>query len=330
VRRKKAEALSAFEGAEPGSLRAFLAPYREALQVRGGTSQGVRTTLERALSFVRFCEERGLHRAEDVTRLVVERYQRHLYRTLTASGRPLALRTQRTMLYAVMSFFKWLCKGRHLLHNPASEIDLPRLPRALPKAVLTPLEVEAVLMQPNLTTPWGLRDRAMLELLYSSGIRRMEVANLRLDDIDLSQRTLYIREGKGREGRVLPLGERAAIWIQKYLLEARGRLVGPVDEGYAFINRHGHRFYIPNIGLLARRHVESAGIGKKGACHLFRHTCATLMLEGGADIRYVQAMLGHASLETTQIYTRVNIQKLREVHARTHPAEQQDPDPASP
>lgn len=329
MRRKTSEARSDFKDAVPGSLRAFLAPYRQSLQLRGCTELGVISTMERLLPFVRFCEERGIGKVEEVSRPVVERYQRHLFRSLTPSGTLLSLRTQRTALYMVQGFFRWLCKGRYLIHNPASEIDLPRIPRGLPRTVLSSLEVEAVLAQPNLKTPWGLRDRAFLELLYSSGIRRMEVANLSIGDIDFRERILHIHHGKGRKQRVLPLGERAAFWLQKYLIEARGRLLGPVDEGYVFINRQGFRFYLRNLSLLARRHVDKAGIGKKGSCHLFRHTCATLMLEGGADIRYVQAMLGHASIETTQIYTQVSIRKLREVHAQTHPAEIKEEIPTS-
>lgn len=317
----KIEALSDFPDAPPGSPRAFLVPFREALEVKGHTVQGIRTTLERLILFVRFCEERGVLKIGDVTRPVLECYQRHLHRAQTQQGRPLSLRTQRTMIHTVKGFFKWLCQKRHLLHNPASELEAPRIPRGLPRAILSEEEIEAVLVQPNVKTPQGLRDRALLEVLYSTGIRRMEAAYLRIPDVDFAQQVLFVRHGKGRKERVVPLGARAALWLAKYLEEGRSRLVGPVDEGYVFVSSRGDFFHLNNLGGLVRRYVEAAGIGKTGACHLFRHSCATLMLEGGADVRFVQVLLGHESLETTQIYTRVSIAKLKEVHHRTHPAE---------
>jgi len=210
-------------------------------------------------------------------------------------------------------------KSRTLFH-PASELELPRLDRRLPRQVLSIAEVEQIMSLPDVTTPNGIRDRAMLETLYSTGIRRAELLNLRLYDVARDQGTVMVRLGKGRRDRVVPIGERALGWIEKYLVEVRPSLVMEPDEGTIFISHFAEGFSPHWLTEIVRTYVDKAGIGKTGGCHLFRHTMATLMLESGADIRFIQAMLGHAKLETTSIYTYVSIRKLKEIHELTHPA----------
>ena len=166
----------------------------------------------------------------------------------------------------------------------------------------------------------GLRDRAILETFYSTGMRRKELLNLLLTDLDAQRGTVFIRQGKGRKDRLIPIGERACAWIEKYLWEVRPGLATPPDQGRLFLTVLGESFTPAGMTQLAHQYIERAGLGKSGACHVFRHTCATLMLEGGADIRYIQQLLGHASLETTQIYTQVSIRTLKAVHTATHPA----------
>jgi integrase/recombinase XerD len=166
----------------------------------------------------------------------------------------------------------------------------------------------------------GVRDRALLEVLYSTGIRRMEILKLKLYEVDKNHGVVSVREGKGKRDRVVPIGERALAWLEKYLIEVRPLIVGEPDEGYLFLTSTGQPFAPNYLSWLARRYVKAANVGKSGACHIFRHTMATLMLEGGADVRYIQAMLGHARLDTTQIYTHVSIRMLKQIHAATHPA----------
>jgi len=206
-----------------------------------------------------------------------------------------------------------------LLYNPASDLDLPRLEQRLPRAVLTITEAERVLSLPNVHDSLGLRDRAILETFYSTGIRRSELSHLRLYDIDHKRGTVVIRQGKGKKDRMIPVGERARIWIDKYAREARTELVLEPDDSTLFLTHEGESFTPNRLSQLVRDYVDKAALGKRGSCHLFRHTMATLMLEGGADIRFIQAMLGHVNLSTTQIYTRVSIRKLQEIHAATHP-----------
>jgi integrase/recombinase XerD len=210
-------------------------------------------------------------------------------------------------------------KHYHILYNPASEMDLPRLEKRLPKHVLTEREAEQVINQPDINTTLGLRDRAILEVLYSTGMRRMEVINLKLYDIDADRGTIIIRQGKGKKDRMVPVGERALAWIGKYLEDARPELVIDPDDGTLFLTTYAEAFTKNRLTQLVRNYVEAADTGKKGSCHLFRHTVATVMLENGADIRFIQQLLGHASLETTQIYTQVSIRMLKQIHSATHP-----------
>jgi integrase/recombinase XerD len=138
--------------------------------------------------------------------------------------------------------------------------------------------------------------------------------------LDQERGTLFVRQGKGKKDRMIPMGERAFGWVRKYLDDARPSLALSPDDGTVFLTNAGLPFEANRLTQLVRDYVDAAEIGKTGSCHLFRHTCATLMLEGGADIRFIQQMLGHAKLETTQIYTQVSIRQLKEVHTRTHPA----------
>ena len=263
--------------------------------------------------------DRGITRPAEVTKPVLDGYQRWLFHYRKPDGRPLTFRSQHTYLVPVRAFFKWAARDNRILYNPASELELPRIERRLPKHVLSIEEVEAVLAQPDLAEPTGLRDRAMLEVLYSTGIRRSELANLQLYDLDAERRTLLVRQGKGKKDRMVPIGARALVWVDRWLTDARPRFAPTPDDGVVFLTVDGTPFSPGTLTALVRRYVDRAALGKTGSCHLFRHTMATLMLEGGADIRYIQAILGHVRLETTEIYTRVSIRQLQAIHAACHP-----------
>jgi len=270
--------------------------------------------------FTAWATARGLTKPEDVTRAVLERYQRWLYHYRKRTGTPLSVWSQHGRLVAVKGLFRWLTKQRALATNPAAELELPRVTAQRLPQPLTDAEITEVLAHADPTTPIGLRDRALLETGYSTGLRRMELIRLRLYDLDLARGVLVVREGKGQKDRVVPIGERAIAWLEKYLDEARPDFVAEPDEGTVFLTRTGRPFHPNHLSRLARDYLVAAGIAKKGACHLLRHTMATGMLEHGADVRVIQEILGHARLTTTQLYTRVSIRLLKAVHTATHPA----------
>jgi integrase/recombinase XerD len=268
--------------------------------------------------FIEWCRERSIEDVTEVTRPVLERYQRSLYHYRKKDGAPLTFRTQNSRVRALKGWFRWLARQNYLLHNPASELILPRLENRLPKYVLSVEEMETILRQPDGATTEGLRDRAILETFYSTGMRRMEVANLKVHDLDRERGAVMIRMGKGKKDRYIPMSERAFQWVEKYVLEARPALLMASDDGTVFLE-HGVAFDRLRLTTLVRGYIGKAKIGKTGGCHLFRHTVATLMLENGADIRVIQEMLGHAKLSTTELYTRVSINLLKQVYLATHP-----------
>jgi len=318
--RKRPTPVTAAESADPRGMVAMLGRFLEHMQVKAYARATVENRRTYLGWFIAWCEERGISRPAEVTRPVLERYQRYLYHYRKKNGQPLSFRSQYSRLSPVRAFFKWLARENLILYNPASELELPRLRPRLPKHVLTPSEAERVLFQADVTALLGIRDRAILETLYSTGMRRSELIALELCDLDPERGTVLVRQGKGKKDRMIPIGERALLWVHKYLGEVRPSLVLHAHDRTVFLSREGEPFTPDHLTRLVRDYVDAAQLGKRGACHLFRHTMATLMLEGGADIRFIQQMLGHANLSTTQIYTQVSIRKLKQIHTATHPA----------
>jgi integrase/recombinase XerD len=270
--------------------------------------------------FVAWADARSIDRPHQLTLPVLERYAAALHEQRRADGRRLDPRTQALRLTHLRSFFKWLTRQKYILLNPAAEHELPRFGRRLPATVLSAAEADAVMAQPDVSHVLGLRDRAILETFYSAGVRRSELCNLGMHDVDASRGTLFVRGGKGDRDRWVAIGERALSWIETYLTEARPALATPPDDATLFLSNKGKALRPNYLTQLCGRYIDAADIGKRGSCHLFRHTMATLMHENGADVRHVQSQLGHADLATTAIYTHVSVRKLKEVHAETHPA----------
>jgi integrase/recombinase XerD len=271
-----------------------------------------------------WCLERDLSQPRVITKAMLESFQRWLYRYRKADGQPLAWSGQHLQLKEVRAFFSWLVKMNHLPFSPAAEIELPKQPKTLPKAILTEDEVERILEQPDTTTPLGLRDRAIFETLYSTGIRRRELCALRIDDVQVDRQCLFVNEGKGRKDRYVPIGMRALLWIARYVEGPRSRLLLDAKERALFVTNDGEPIHPDTLTEYGRRYIQSAGIGKPGACHIYRHTMATLMHDAGAELTLIQVILGHEKTETTQIYARTSLKRLLEVHGQTHPAERKD------
>jgi integrase/recombinase XerD len=310
---------------DPRGAVVLMKAHIESLKVKGYSQRTFRAVEWSLSDFIVWCEERDVLRLQEVTKPILERYQRTLFYFRKEDGQPLTLSTQCARLTFIKQFFRWLTRNNHILSNPASELELPKVEKRLPKHVLTAQEAETVIAQPDIEKPAGLRDRAILETLYSTGVRRTELTNIKIFDVDVGRGTLHVRQGKGRKDRMIPIGERALAWIEKYLREVRPSYALEPDEGYLFLSQLGDPIAVMTLGLVVSRYVTAADIGKQGSCHLFRHAMATLMLENGADIRMIQAMLGHVKLTTTEIYTHVSIKKLKEIHTATHPSARLEP-----
>jgi integrase/recombinase XerD len=302
------------------SVAAWVQRYLEAMQVMGRTRSSLSSRTIALAWFNEWCVERALLRPIDITKPILERWQRHLFYYRKQNGQPLSVQAQRTHQLNVRAFFRWMARHGHLPHNPASDLDLPLAPMRLLPEPLNQNEIEKTLSLIDVEEALGLRDRAIIELLYSTGLRRTEAMQLTLYDIDPLTRVVRVRQGKGRRDRVVPIGERALAWLQKYLEDVRPEWAIDPKTLALFLTQAGTPLGPDGVTVMVRKRLDRAEIHKTGSCHLFRHAMATLMLEHGADVRYIQEMLGHAELSTTQIYTHVSITKLREVHEATHPA----------
>lgn len=235
--------------------------------------------------------------------------------TLQSKGR--AVSTISRNLAAIKSFYQYLVREKYIDKDPAANVESPKLEKKLPK-ILTISEVEELLKQPNVSTPNGIRDKAMLELLYATGIRVSELISLNISDVNLDMG--YVKcFGKGSKERIVPLGSIAAKCVQEYLNKGRPKLVRTYDEPALFVNHHGNRLTRQGFWKIIKKYAQEANINKPITPHTLRHSFATHLLENGADLRSVQEMLGHADISTTQIYTQITKSHLKEVYDKTHP-----------
>jgi integrase/recombinase XerD len=297
---------------------ALLLAHLQDLQTRG-LSRSAQLQAERVLP--RLVEHlRGEHvrRPHDVREEHLVRFARHIAEHGLGGGHATSHSTQATYLGAVKRFFSFLARRHILLADPAQSIDLPKT-RRLPRVVLSESQARRLMAAPFPGSAVGLRDRAVLETLYGAGIRRGECGRLDLADVDLGQGVLLVRNGKGQKDRWVPVLGRAVLALDRYLKDGRPELVKQPRESALFLNKCGGRLSKQSVSLVVRTHGQALQL--RISAHVLRHTCATHLLQGGADVRHVQELLGHQSLQSTQLYTRVAIKDLREVLSRAHPRE---------
>lgn len=304
------------------SLAAWARRYLEHAEMLGISARTLESRYGDLQLFIRWCDERALTEPQEIKKEHVERYQRYVFHYRKKDGLPLSLNRQAILLIHLKGWFRWLAKHNHIEFNPASEIECPKPPTRQLRQPLSLEEVEKLLSLPDTETTLGLRNRAMLEVLFSSGLRRAELIKLQVFDVDFYQGVVMVKQGKGRKDRLLPISQRALHWLQKYLDQSRTQLLKSKDEVHLFLSAWGTHLTSDYFGTLVRDYLNQAEIHQVGACHLLRHSMATQMLDRGADIRFIQEMLGHAKLSTTQLYTHVAVGKLKEVHAATHPLTQ--------
>lgn len=261
--------------------------------------------------FLLYLKGKGIEDPANVEKLDVQAFLLALKRDR------LCARTVARNLVALRTFFRYLIEEALLKKNPVEELESPRLARKLPQ-ILSPAEVERLLQQPESQTPLGGRDRAMLEVLYAGGMRVSELVKLTLDQVNLEGGHILLY-GKGSKERVVPIGQEALKWVIRYLNTIRPTLLKGKESPYLFVNRSGKPLSRQRFWQTLQVYGRRAGIGKKITPHLLRHSFASHLLEGGADLRSVQVMLGHSDISTTQIYTHVTGERLKKIHKRYHP-----------
>jgi site-specific recombinase XerD len=291
--------------------------YLEALRVQRYSESTITGRRYWLAGFIDCLNAAGVNDWREVSGQTIEDYQRTLL-----SRHPVG--TVRCQMGMARHFFAHLEKMDAILLNPALNVPLPKEERRLPKRVLTPSEARRLLNAPDDTTPKGLRDRAILELFYSSGIRLEELTRLTLPDVDIKNGFVRVTRGKGSRDRVVPIGQSACQAVARYLKEARNVwLKAPRNPGWtdalwlAPLQPH-QPLKKQAVASLVKRHAQRV-LGRNVSPHLWRHTCATQLLSNGANVVYVQRLLGHKSLKTTEIYTRVSVTDLKKTLRRTHP-----------
>ena len=299
-------------------LDLLLLKFIENLKNRGFSERSIPNYEQNVKLFLDYLKELKVRNIAEADRRVLTDYQTRVYLT-SFRGKPLAPATQQLRLSCVRTFYQYLLKAGIVNYDPSSNLELPKTPKQLPKGILSKKEIGALLSVPDLETTRGTRDRAILEIIYSTGIRASELCNLNLNDLDLSSGELRINKGKGGKDRIVPLGKVACDFLEFYLREARPKLAAP-NQPLLFVNRSGRKFSRSHIHNLIMRYGKKMALETTGP-HAIRHTCATHLLKGKADIRQIQEILGHASIGTTQRYTMVEISDLKKVLKRCHPRE---------
>jgi integrase/recombinase XerD len=294
--------------------------YIDHLKTLGRSERTVKGAGYDLRPFVRFLAQEEVFDLEALSADVMAEYQQELAFKLSVRGKLLSLRTQGQLLGVAKGFCRFLKEQDYLLHDPGAKIKLPRKPQVLPKTILTEEEVRRLVNAPDTRTSTGYRNRVIIEVLYNTAVRRSELVGIRLMDLDLMSGFILIR-GKGSKERVVPLGGRVCELVKNYVPAVRPAFVRSTDPGYLILNRWGSRLSSNGVWAVVKRCAQLAGIERNITPHGLRHTCATHMLKNGAPVRHLQEMLGHESLESTQIYTRVTITDLKKIHARYHPGE---------
>ncbi len=282
------------------------------LSVEKGLAENTLESYQRDLKkYLGFLKKRGIKAFNATTKKLIVEY------LAEQKDKGLAVSTITRNLASIRSFYQYLLMEQIILENPAGELESPKAEKKLP-TVLSFKDVDLLLSQPQVKENIGMRDKAMLELLYATGIRVSELVSLNLDNVNLKMGFLKC-EGKGNKERMVPLGSVAIKCLQDYIQNGRLKLLNQKDERALFLNQHGKRLTRQGFWKILKKYARKTGINAEITPHTLRHSFATHLLENGADLRSVQEMLGHADISTTQIYTQITRKKIKEIYNQTHP-----------
>lgn len=306
-------------GENENNLQLYRKLFRNYLRIERNLSENTIISYDYDLNaFLEYLQkEKGIFDIRLVNSKIITTYLKHLITTKTKKDKIYSIKSLNRKISFLRSFFKYLMIERVVTINPTDGMELLESRRELP-AVLTIDEVDKMFAQTDLTNKFGLRDRAILEILYASGLRVSELINLKLQDVYFEEGFLRIF-GKGSKERIVPIGRSALKYLSKYIKESRNFLGKRQTEDYIFLNARGVKLTRMAVWNIVKKYCLLAGIKKEIHPHTLRHTFATHLLEGGADIRVIQEMLGHSDISTTQIYTHLDRSLLRETYRQFHP-----------
>lgn len=309
------------------TLDEMIDTYAKHMAALNRTPKTVRQYAQWVRRFFEFAQGQGVAVPADITSAHLLAYQRHLAGQINFRGRGFSVKVQNHHMIGIVMFLRYLYAEGILAHNPAQRVQYARVPQALPRDILSVTEMRKMLRAPDAHTVMGYRDRVILEILYSTGLRRQELLNLTVDDVNLESGLLTVRHGKGGKDRVVPLGKLAAKYLETYLNGVRPtllqiRALEPKSrEKKLFLSMRGLPLSVNALAERVEFYRKAAGIKHAVTPHTFRHSCATHMIRNRANIRHVQEMLGHVNLNTTQQYLHLTITDLKEAHSRFHPRE---------
>lgn len=302
-------------------LATFKTEYLRWLKVRNLSAYTIKGADFMLTKFFDYLESRDIAAADRITAQVMYDYQIELYQSLDRKGRPYGISYQNQLLSAARQFVKFLYQRDYITGDPGRDLVYAKEPKRLPAGVLTVAEARKIITAPNSKSVLGYRDRTILEVLYSSGIRKRELNNLKVADVDYHDGFLRIDQGKGRKDRIVPIGKICCRYLENYIKSVRGELIKDPYNHHLFLSVRGNRLSKNLVWELVKKYAQKAKIKKNVYPHTFRHTCATAMLKNKADLNSIRKLLGHESLNTTCVYTHLSISDLKAVHQRCHPRE---------
>ena len=304
-------------------LTTYAEKYVERMKVMNYSPRTIDGRRYDLFKFFRFLGEMGIPDIAAVTRDLVRDYQTHLHEETNGKGEPNEVSTQNNALRVVKMFLRFLKGEDYLVQDPGRDVPYAKTPKRLPRSILTRKEVSKLLRSPDTHSLMGYRDRAMLEVFYSTGMRNSELGALKVEDMDTDEGYVRVNQGKGAKDRVVPMGKIACRYVENYIKAVRPHLVKGEDNRYLFLSLRGYRMARAVVACVVRKYAKKAKLGKVVTAHTLRHTCATQMMRNKANLRHIQELLGHACLSTTQIYTSVTIADLKEAHQKYHPRERE-------
>ncbi len=296
-------------------MKQYIETFEQSLTVINQASGTIKIKIQKLNRFIEYLQQNEIDKIDDITTETIELYRVEIHKALNGVA------YQNSILSVVRQFTRYLYKHNHIVSDPGKEIEYAKIPKTLPKSILTPKEAKKIIHAPDVRTITGYRDRTILEILYSSGIRKDEVNHLTIRGVDYNDGYLMIENGKGGKDRIVPIGRIACRYLENYIKSVRPELL--IDKGveHLFLSLRGRQLSKNIVWDLVKKYAKKARIKKNVHPHTFRHTCATGMLKNKADLNTIRKILGHASLNTTQIYTHLTINDLKDVHKRCHPRE---------